>query len=186
MKRAKKISHLCQSLPPPGHVRANREKALFSHMCNFARDSGKTSRTNPCAGVRSFKETGRETVVEAEVLKKVMAQAGEPLHFALLLAHLTGQRPRDVLHMSENHIAEVLLHVRQGKTAAKLRIQITGELKELTDAIKVYKSKFATYQMQLLVNEEGCPMTTHTCCALDLMRLVMQRASIRSYFSSAT
>lgn len=97
-------------------------------MWNFTRDSGKTSRTNPRAGVRSFKETGRETVVEAEVLKKVMAQAGELLRFALLLAHLTGQRPSDVLRMSENHLAEGLRHARQGKTAAKLRIQITWEL----------------------------------------------------------
>jgi hypothetical protein len=33
-------------------VRANREKALFSHIWNYARDKGLTSEENPCKGIK--------------------------------------------------------------------------------------------------------------------------------------
>ena len=38
-------------------VRANREKALFSHIFNKAREWGYTASQNPCQGVKGFKET---------------------------------------------------------------------------------------------------------------------------------
>ena len=49
-------------------------------------------------------------------------------HVALLLrlAALTGQRPGDVRRMSEEDLRDGVLHVRQGKVAAKLRIEVTG------------------------------------------------------------
>lgn len=146
--------------PSLGQVRANREKALFSHMWNFAREQGMTSAPNPCAGVRGFKESGRDVIVSSGMMDLVMAQAGTPLRFVLRLASLTGQRPADVLRMSESHIANGMLHVLQGKTSAKLRIEITGELQELLMEIRAYKSQFQAPTMQLLVNESGRPMTT--------------------------
>lgn len=162
----KNVLRVAQGLPPtpvpasPGHVRANREKALISHMWNFAREHGKTSLTNPCAGVRSYKESGRDTVIESSAMQAVMQHAGKPLQFALQLARLTGQRPADVLRMSENHISNGVLHVTQGKTAAKLRIELTGALAELVDAIRAYKSQFKVHAIQLLVTENGRPMTS--------------------------
>ncbi len=146
--------------PFPGHVRANREKALFSHMWNFARENGKTKLANPCAGIQGFKESGRDTVIEAEALAQVMSHAPLTLRFALRLAMLTGQRPADVLKMSEADISGGLLHVRQGKTAAKLRIEVEGELRILIDEIKAFKAQFTAYPMRLLVNEDGKAMTT--------------------------
>lgn len=47
--------------------------------------------------------------------------------------------PVDVLRMSTDHIAGGMLHVRQGKTAAKLRIEVTGALQELLAEIQAYK-----------------------------------------------
>jgi len=41
--------------------------------------------------------------------------------------------------MSTDHIAGGMLHVRQGKTAAKLRIEVTGVLQELLAEIQAYK-----------------------------------------------
>jgi hypothetical protein len=38
-------------------VRANREKALFSHVFNFAREHVFTDAPNPCAGVKGHRET---------------------------------------------------------------------------------------------------------------------------------
>ena len=40
-------------------VRANREKALFSHIYNKVREWGYTALQNPCQGVKGFRETGR-------------------------------------------------------------------------------------------------------------------------------
>lgn len=144
-----------------GQVRANREKALFSHMWNFAREQGLTKSPNPCAGIRGFKEQGRDVVISDEVLEKIFAHASQPLQFALRLAHLTGQRPADVLRMSESHISQGLLHVRQGKTAAKLRIEVSGALTELLAEIQAYKSQFKVRALSLLVNETGQAMSKH-------------------------
>jgi integrase len=60
-----------------------------------------------------------------------MERAMRPLQFALRIAHLTGQRPGDVLRMSEADISGGVLRVQQGKTKAKLRIVIDGELEVL-------------------------------------------------------
>ncbi|UBB15486.1 tyrosine-type recombinase/integrase [Comamonas odontotermitis] len=148
------------TIPPNiGHVRANREKALFSHMWNFARKEGITKQPNPCAGISKFKETGRDTVIGDALMNRIMKHAATPLQFAIRLAKLTGQRPADVLRMSENHIADGILHVQQGKTAAKLRIEIIGELATLLTEIKAYKALVQSATHHLLVNESGQSLT---------------------------
>lgn len=142
-----------------GHVRANREKALFSHVWNHAREEGYTALPNPCFGIKGHKEDGRDVYVEDELLTRVMAKAVKPLQFAIRLYHLTGQRPGDGLRMSESHISNGLLHVRQGKTQAKLRIVIEGELKALLDDMKAYKAEVTPMSkvrtLSLMVNEKG-------------------------------
>lgn len=149
-------------IPPDfGHVRANREKALFSHIWNFARAEGYTKLANPCAGVHGFKETGRDVFVDDALLASVMVHAVKPLQFAIRLAHLTGQRPADVLRMSETDINDGMLHVRQGKTKAKLRITIVGELATLLAEIQAFKAKLMVRAFTLLVNEAGQPLTAN-------------------------
>lgn len=142
-----------------GQVQANREKALFSHVFNYARDHGYTKAPNPCQGVKGFREEGRDAYVDDELMARVMTHAGKPLQFALRLAHITGQRPGDVLRMSETDIGAGVLRVRQGKTGAKLRIEIGGDLKVLLDEIAAYKTaQTATSRVRvlsLLVNEKG-------------------------------
>jgi len=51
-----------------GHVRANREKSLLSHIFNFARANGYTKVPNPCAGITGFKEAGRDVLVTESML----------------------------------------------------------------------------------------------------------------------
>lgn len=72
-----------------------------------------------------------------------------------------GQRPADVLRMSESHISQELLHVRQGKTAAKLRIEVRGVLAELISEIQAYKSQFKVRAQSLLVNESDQNLSKH-------------------------
>ena len=45
-------------------VRANREKALLSHVFNKAREWGYTDKANPCSGARGYHEDGRDRYVE--------------------------------------------------------------------------------------------------------------------------
>jgi len=147
-------------IPPKfGQVRANREKALFSHVWNYAREQGFTKAPNPCLGIKGFREYGRDAYVDDELLATVMEHAVQPLQFALRLAHLTGQRPGDVLRMSEADISGGVLRVKQGKTKMKLRIVIEGALKVLLDEMAAYKTaqtpKTKVRVLSLLVNERA-------------------------------
>lgn len=158
-----------------GHVRANREKALLSHIWNYCRAEGLTSRANPCTGIDSFEETGREVAPDAALLAQVLNVADQPLQFALRLADIIGQRPQDVHAMSEKHIDGPIpggfLAFKQGKTGAKLRIVIEGVLADLLAEMIAYKKTRQAeaqaaaerrkkaggrvYPLALLVNEKG-------------------------------
>lgn len=76
-------------------VRANREKALFSHLVNKAREWGYTAPQNPCQGVKGFKETGRSRYITDAEFDQVKAQAHFTVVDVMALALLTGQRPAD-------------------------------------------------------------------------------------------
>ncbi|MQA53690.1 site-specific integrase [Pseudomonas piscis] len=141
-------------------VRANREKALLSAIWNFARQVGYTSLANPCAGVKGNKESGRDTYVEDEMLAAVYQHADQPLRDALDLFYLTAQRIADTLKMDERHIVNGQLLVQQGKTNAKRRIEIVGELKAVIDRIMERKKGHKIRSTRLVVMGNGQPMTT--------------------------
>ena len=116
-------------------VRANREKALFSHVFNFARECGYTDSPNPCAGIKGHKETGRDRYVEDDEFLAVWNEAHYTIQDAMDLAHLTGQRPADLLKLNRGDIRDGLLWFTQNKTGNKLRIEIVGELQKLIERI---------------------------------------------------
>lgn len=135
-------------------IRANREKALFSHIWNFARDKGITNKTNPAAGIKGNPESGRDAYIEDAVYKVVWAAAEAPLQDAMDLAYLTGQRPADVLKLSPSDIQDGELTVVQNKTGKRLRIAVEGELATVIDRIKARKVAGMT-----LISRQGKPMT---------------------------
>lgn len=148
--------------PDAGHVRANREIALFIAIFNYAREVGLTDAPNPAQGVRKNKERGRDTYVEDDTYAQVWKAADEPLQDAMDLAYLAGQRPADTLRFLETDMRDGFLHVRQGKTAQKLRIEITGELAQVVDRIKArkasYRAENKVVSLYLVVNESGLPL----------------------------
>ncbi|RDL19949.1 phage integrase family protein [Pseudomonas jessenii] len=75
------------------------------------------------------------------------------------LAYLTGQRVTDTRLMDERDVRDGQIWVLQGKTKAKRRIEITGELKVLIDRIMSRKSEHKVRSTRLIVTEEGTPMT---------------------------
>jgi integrase len=138
-------------------VRANREKALFSHIFNKAREWGYTTASNPCAGVKGYTEHGRDVYVEDETYKAVWDAADWPTRDAMDLAYLTGQRPSDVLKMRLKDIRDGFLWLTQGKTKAKLRMAIEGELADLVERIQGRTYKVTS--LALIRNEEGQPLS---------------------------
>ncbi len=139
----------------PGHVRANREVALFSHIFNFAREHGITDAVNPCVGVRRNREVGRTVYVEDDVFRRVWQVADEPTRDAMDLAYLTGQRPADTLKFMESDIRGDELWVVQGKRGKKLRITLSGELAAVIERIRARKAACNAKCEALVVNEGG-------------------------------
>lgn len=143
----------------PGHVRANREIALFSHIFNYSRETGITDAPNPCAGVRKNREEGRDVYVEDEMFHAVYKQADQPTRDAMDLIYLSGQRPADVLKFDERDIRDELLNVGQNKTGKKLRIALTGELAKVIGRIRTRKAGYKVSSTALVVNENGQRLT---------------------------
>ncbi|MDM8357521.1 tyrosine-type recombinase/integrase [Pandoraea communis] len=141
-----------------GNVRANREKALFSHMWNKAREWGYTDLPNPCAGVKGYRETGRNVYIDDDMYTRVYKAASQPLRDAMDLAYLTGQRPSDALKLADTDIKEGALWLRQDKTGTPLRISIEGELKEVIDRINAGKTANKVRAFALVCDESGKPL----------------------------
>lgn len=140
-------------------VRANREKALFSHIFNKAREWGYTTASNPCQGVKGFKEAGRDRYVTNEEFEKVKAKAHFTVVDAMDLALLTGQRPADVLKIKKSDIRDGALWIVQNKTGARLGIEITGELAAVIDRINARPCH--TISPYLLQDDKGQPLSLY-------------------------
>ena len=142
-------------------VRANREKALFSHIFNKAREWGYTALQNPCQGVKGFKEVGRSRYITDAEFQLVKAHAHITVVDAMDLALLTGQRPADVLKLKQTDIRDGALWIVQNKTGARLGIEITGELAVVIAKINTRPRKVIS--AWLVQDENGQPLTS---CAL--------------------
>lgn len=154
--------HIRQYLDWRGTIRSNREKALLSHIWNKAREWGYTDLPNPCAGIKGFRETGRKHVyIDDAMYSSVYRIASEPLRDAMDMAYLTGQRPSDVLKMTEHDIRDGALNVTQNKTGAKLRISLEGELNNLIFRILDRKSSHKIRSFALIVDDSGQRLTSN-------------------------
>lgn len=140
-------------------IRANREKALLSHIWNWARGEGYTKLANPCAGIKGNRETGRDVYVEDDVFAAVWRLASGPLRDAMDLAYLTGQRVADTLRMDQRDMRDGFLHVKQGKTGTKRRIELTGDLAQLVERIATRKAGYVVHATRLIVGDDGQPWT---------------------------
>jgi len=147
-------------------VRANREKALLSHIWNHAREQGFTRLPNPCRGVRGFTEHGRKDIyIDDVVFAAVYACANASLKDAMDIAYLTGQRPADVIKMRVTDIRDDMLSVRQGKTGKTVRIKLNNSdgtrnfLGRKIDGIKDRKRATKIVDTALIVAAGGSALT---------------------------
>jgi integrase len=140
-------------------VRANREKALLSHIINKAREWGYSNAANPCAGVRGFKERGRDIYVTDEAFNAVHAVADPTIKDAMDLAYLTGQRPADVLKLKRGDVRDGHLHVVQNKTGKHLRIVVEGELQRVIE--RIVNRGSMSESAALVQDENGKPLSAY-------------------------
>lgn len=138
-------------------IRATREKALLSHLWNWARAHRYTTNPNPCAGIKGH-VAGRDAYIEDDAFMAIWEAGSATLRDAMDMAYLTGQRPADVLSACEGDIRDGVLHVRQGKTGAKVRVEITGHLKAVIARISARKAGLRVQSSRLVVNEYGRPI----------------------------
>lgn len=138
-------------------VRANREKALFSHVFNKAREWGYTNAQNPCQGVKGFRETGRSRYITDDEFEQVKSVAHHTVVDAMDIALLTGQRPADVLKIQHTDIRDGALWIVQNKTGARLGIEITGALAKVIERIHNRPKDFVSNF--LIQDEDGKPLS---------------------------
>lgn len=152
--------HVRQYLDKRGQTakaRANREKALLSHLFNKAREWGYTDAPNPCQGVKGFTEAGRDRYVTDAEFEAVRQAAHPTVRDAMDLALLTGQRPADVLKIQRSDIRDGALWVVQNKTKAKRAIELTGELAALIERINARpRERLSAYLIQ---DDNGRPLS---------------------------
>lgn len=161
MKADKNKARAAKGLPPikdslgDGKIRANREKALLSHIFNFGREKGLTDQANPCAGIDGYEETGRDIYIDDEIFKIVWDVAEPHLRDAMDLAYLTAQRPADVRKMSHADIRSGSVSVKQNKGGKLLRVSVEGELANVVNRINAKKVS----GMTLATKESGQSLT---------------------------
>lgn len=139
-------------------ARANRERALLSHLFNRAREWGYTDAPNPCQGIKGFTEKGRDRYVTDAEYRAVWEAADQTLRDAMDLALLTGQRPADVLKIKRADIRDGALWIIQNKTGAKRAIELKGELAALLDRINARSRK--RLSAWLIQDDCGQPLGT--------------------------
>lgn len=142
-------------------VRANREKALLSHVFTTAMRWGIVD-ANPCRGVERNPEKPRDRLVTDRELCGFIAQSiGNDTTMLLALtawlAYLTAQRRGDLLRLRLDQIGDDGIAIVQGKTAARVLIEWTPTLRECVAALRALPRPVRG--LYLICNQSGQPYT---------------------------
>jgi integrase len=113
-------------------VRANREKALLSHIFTMGMRWGMCD-SNPCKGVHRNTETTRDRYITDDEFKAVRSHGSEMIQCLMDLAYMTAQRIGDLLALRRNDVTDEGIYFKQGKTGKKLVILMTPELRQVID-----------------------------------------------------
>ena len=122
-------------------VRANREKALLSHIFTWSmrhKTWGCVVLSNPCKGVARNRETKRVRIVEDDEYLAVFNLASKNVQRLMNLIYRTLQRPSDILKLGPKNIIQrkingslvEVLRLKQSKTNAIVEIIISEYIKE--------------------------------------------------------
>ncbi len=120
-------------------VRANREKALLSHVFTWAMRHevwGTIVTSNPCKGVHRNPESKRIRIVEDYEFTGVYKLANKSVQRVMDLVYRTLQRPSDMLKIGPRNIVTKkiggsdcrVMKVKQGKTGNEVEIIMTPDV----------------------------------------------------------
>ncbi len=156
-------------------VRANREKALLSHVFTWAMRHpiwGCIVLNNPCKGVTRNPETKRIRIVDDAEYMAVFNLASENVQRLMTLVYRTLQRPSDLLKLSSANVMQRMvdgqsievLHMRQNKTGATVEIVMSQDMRQAlygSPAAKNLKHKITAKieDKYFIVNRDGKPYT---------------------------
>jgi len=108
-------------------IRANREKALLSHVFKSAIRWGVID-TNPCQFVEKFKERPRTRYIEDAEFVAVYDIATPVIQAAMMLSYITGLRQGDVLTIRLQNLTDRGIELTTGKTQRKMVFEWNDEL----------------------------------------------------------
>jgi integrase len=145
--------HIYQYIDARGApVRANREKALLSHVFKYAIRWGLVG-DNPCRLVSRNPEKPRRRYVEDWEFTSVYERAPEAMKAAMVLAILTGMRQQDLLCLTLPQCQEDGIHVEQKKTKRRQIFEWTPALRETVNHAKSTPRRIDS--MYLIVTRDG-------------------------------
>lgn len=119
-------------------VRANREKALLSHVFSMAIKWG-VVRDNPCRHVKRITERKRNRYVTDQEFLAVRAVANDTFRLIMDFAYITGLRKGDVLSVKLSDFTEEGIAIRINKTQQDIILEWSPELKACVDEAKALK-----------------------------------------------
>jgi integrase len=133
-------------------VRANREKALLSHVFTKAMEKGMVD-FNPCKGIKRNPEKRRERMIEDHEYRAVHELAEDSVQRMMTLIYRTCQRPEDLIKAGPANIKRIdhegreirVLRVQQGKTGKTVDIVLAGDLEKLVDEHLGAKTVWPTF-----------------------------------------
>lgn len=113
-------------------VRANREKALLSHVFTMGMRWGVVD-SNPCKGVHRNKEGKRDRYITDDEFKQVWSKANLTIRCLMDVAYLTAQRIGDILDIGMRDITKDGILFDQNKTGKKIFIGMNADLQAVID-----------------------------------------------------
>lgn len=111
-------------------VRANREKALLSHIFTMGMRWGIVD-ANPCRGVHRNKESNRDRYISDDEFNRVRQVANPTVRCFMDIAYLTAQRIGDLIDIRRSDITSEGIYFEQNKTGKKLMVMMTPELQQV-------------------------------------------------------
>ena len=138
-------------------VQANREKAFTSRVFRWAYERGLV-KSNPCQGVRQYKEKARDRYVTDAEYRAVYDHANLAVQVAMEISYLCAARKGDVLKLTFTEVLDEGLFIQQGKTGVKQIKEWTPRLRAAIDKARSI-SATSVRSTRVIVKINGMPYT---------------------------
>ena len=137
-------------------VRANREKALLSHVFTLGMRWGIVD-ANPCRGVHRNTEGKRDRYITDDEFTAVWNKANPTVRCLMDVAYLTAQRIGDLITIRRQDVTDAGIAFKQAKTGKRLVVAMTPALKAVLDRAGKLHPRVAS--MWVFSTRTGSPYT---------------------------